>query len=837
MTGRNATRPKSGAESLRRGDETSAAAFVAGPDRDSIERSLREANERLNRMIETAHDAVVSIGAEGAVIAWNSRAESMFGWAAEEAIGRNLADMIIPEEFRSAHNAGLRRVIEGGASRIFNRRLELHALHRNGDRIPVELSIWPVESASGYSFSAFIRDLSERKRTEAAAEARATQIRLHRNVLLELARLDQPDFPGALRQILRVTAQTLDVERVSYWAFSGDLSEIRREMLVLNRSGKIVSGDPGIALHARDFPDYFAALGRSNPIVANDACTHPETREFAAEYLPSLGIASMLDVSVWFRGVMVGVICHEHVGPPRAWSAEEVDFASAIATMVAMAMQASARQELVEALSRSEQKYRHVVDYAGEAIIVAQQGRIRFANPKCAEISGYSLEDLEAVPFLKLVHPDDQRRVGENYQKRLAGVPAEDHYSFRVVRRGGEIIWLQISAVRIDWEGEPATLNFLSDMTERNRLQDRLGETLMEREAILETAVVGIVFIQFGIIKWINPILEERMLGYGKGELIGRRGESTFKDHADWSRFLGASIPFLERGEGFETELEMRRKDGSLFWSIFSGRAIDATDLNKGSIWSMVDISERKTAEDEVRGALEKERELNELKSRFVAMTSHEFRTPLAAILSSVELLEDYSDRLAESERNELTGNVKTAVKRMTEMLDQVLLIGKVDAGRLEFNPSAVKIEEFCRSVLTEIRPGISANHELSLSVRLATRHALLDPVLLRRILSNLLVNAVKYSPQGGQVNLNVEGTKNDIRFAVSDEGIGIPEADRSRLFEAFHRARNIGNISGTGLGLAIVKRCVDLHGGEIGFESKDGKGTRFVVRIPISNE
>ena len=806
-------------------------------ERRKAEELLREANERFSRMIENAHDAVVSIDEAGNVIAWNTCAEQIFGWSAQEAMGRKLAELIIPEEFRKAHSDGLHRVQAGADSQIFNRRLELRALHRSGRNIPVELSIWQVRSAAGQSFSAFIRDLSERKRAAGEAEARAAQIRLHRNVLLELARLDQSSFSDTLKQVLQASAATLGVERVSYWSYSPDQSEITRDMLVLNSCGEVVTGGTAASLRARDFPEYFSALGRGKPIVASEASRHVETSEFKDDYLPSHGITSMLDVSVWFRGAMVGVICHEHVGPQRVWTAEEVDFASAIATMVAMALQASTRHSLLQALRRSEQKYRHVVDYAGEAIAVAQHGMIRFANPKCAEISGYTLKELEAIPFLQLVHPEDRRRVGENYQKRLAGQSAEDHYSYRIVQKSGEIAWLQFSAARIEWEGEPAILTFLSDITERNRLQQRLGETLREREAILETAVVGIVFIQFGAIKWINPVLEQRMLGYAKAELIGRRGEDTFRNRDDWSRFLQACLPVMERGEGFETELQMRRKDGSLFWCIFSGRAIDPADLDKGSIWSLVDISERKRAEDEVRGALNKERELNELKSRFVAMTSHEFRTPLAAILSSVELLEDYASRLAESERAELTANVKNAVKRMTQMLDQVLLIGKVDADRLEYNPSALKIEEFCRGVLSEVRSSLSARHQLSFEFRGATRHAVLDPQLLRRILSNLLVNAVKYSPDGGRVSLDVVCTKNEVTFSVSDEGIGVPEADRPRLFEAFHRARNIGNISGTGLGLAIVKRCVDLHGGEINFTSEDGKGTCFVVRIPIGDE
>jgi PAS domain S-box-containing protein len=806
--------------------------------RRKIEESLREIEERLRRMVEMAHDGVVSIDENGRVIAWNAWAERIFGWSGQEAMGAVLADLVIPPEYREAHWAGIQRYISGtGQSKVFNRRVELQALHRNGSRIPVELSIWPVTSGGRPTFSAFVRDLSEHKRSERATEARAGQIRLHRNMLLDLARLDKPEFGEALRHILSVSAATLGVERVGYWTLSPDRSTLTCEMLVTNSTGQVAEDETGLTIAARDYPGYFSALGRSKPIIASDAAHHVETMEFAREYLPTHGITSMLDASVWFRGVMVGVVCHEHVGPARVWTAEEVDFASAIATMIALSLERSTRHGLVEALRHSEQRYRHVVDYAGEAIVVAQEGMIRFANPRCEAISGYSMAELQATPFINLVHPDDRKRVGENYQKRLAGLPAEDRYAFRVVRKTGEIVMLELSAVRIEWEGRPATLNFLSDITERSQLQQRLGETLLEREAILETAVVGIVFIQNGVVRWINSILEQRMLGYEKGELIGQRGETTFPSQEDWARFLGECVPALERGEVFETEMRVRRRDGSLFWCIFSGRAIDARDIDRGSIWSMVDISERRRAEDEVRRALEKEKELNELKSRFVSMTSHEFRTPLAAILSSTELLEDYGDRMDKAERAELMSNVKGAVRRMTEMLDQVLLIGKVDAGRMEYNPEALKIREFCSALLDELRSTATPAHRLTLDFRSKARHALMDPQLLRRILANLLANAIKYSPEGGEVSLTVTSTKDEIGFAISDEGIGIPQADHARLFEAFHRGRNIGNISGTGLGLSIVKRCVDLHHGTITFRSEAGKGSRFEVRIPIRDE
>jgi signal transduction histidine kinase len=231
---------------------------------------------------------------------------------------------------------------------------------------------------------------------------------------------------------------------------------------------------------------------------------------------------------------------------------------------------------------------------------------------------------------------------------------------------------------------------------------------------------------------------------------------------------------------------------------------------------------------------LVREQELNELKSRFVSMASHEFRTPLTAILSSAELLEAYSERLSAEKKADLIDMIKTAVKSMTHMLEEVLFIGKSDTGHLQFNPASIEVDSFCKSLLKEIRVGVGKDHIIEYC---ATGHCMplmVDPHLLRQILLNLLSNGIKFSPKGSTINFASNCDSGAIVFEVADQGVGIPMEDRANLFSTFHRAGNVSNIQGTGLGLAIVKKCVDLHGGEIEYTSEVGKGTRFLVRIPF---
>jgi PAS domain S-box-containing protein len=345
------------------------------------------------------------------------------------------------------------------------------------------------------------------------------------------------------------------------------------------------------------------------------------------------------------------------------------------------------------------------VENAYEGIVVTQEGFVKFANARAAELSGRTLDEVTTTPFPAMIHPEDRERVFRNYQKRMRGEPTENHYDFRVLAPGGEARWVTISAVAIEWEGKPATLNFFTDAAERKR------------------------------------------------------------------------------------------------------------------------------AEEEMHRALAKERELSELKTRFVALASHEFKSPIATILSSVELLEDFGERLPDAQRREVMSLVKGALKRMTDMLDQVLLIGRAESQGLEFQPQPLDPRVFCEQLIEETRR-IAGGATITFLRRGPAGRRMLDEKLLRHALGNLLSNAIKFS-NGARVTLELEARDAEVAFRVCDAGIGIPEEDRARIFSTFHRGANVQEVEGTGLGLAIVQHCVERHGGSIGVESELGAGTTFTVRVP----
>jgi hypothetical protein len=251
----------------------------------------------------------------------------------------------------------------------------------------------------------------------------------------------------------------------------------------------------------------------------------------------------------------------------------------------------------------------------------------------------------------------------------------------------------------------------------------------------------------------------------------------------------------------------------------------------------------RHQAEEKIRSRLEaaealrkQAEEERESKSRYLSMASHEFRNPLSTILMSSELLRQYGKNWSEEKKIKHFERIEEAVINMNQMLEDILTIGSAESGKNFFNPAPLDVVEFCLELVEALQQITVSNHRINFTCQGDFTGAVMDEKLLHHILSNLISNAIKYSPQGGTIILEVVRKQEPaVMFRVRDEGIGIPPNEMDKLFDAFHRARNVGSIPGTGLGLAIVKRSVDLHGGEISVESEVGAGTTFTVTLPIS--
>jgi signal transduction histidine kinase/PAS domain-containing protein len=243
---------------------------------------------------------------------------------------------------------------------------------------------------------------------------------------------------------------------------------------------------------------------------------------------------------------------------------------------------------------------------------------------------------------------------------------------------------------------------------------------------------------------------------------------------------------------------------------------------------------ERKRSEQELQRALEQQRELVRLKTNFANLVSHEFRTPIGVVLSSAQVLESYFDRLEPARRTEHLDDIAHAARHMAGLIDEVLLLGRIEAGKLAFQPRAVDLPSFCRRIADEVSQATGNRGWIDIVCpdQLPPAHS--DENLLRHVFGNLLSNAIKYSPPKAAVTLTLTCSGRDAVITIRDNGIGIPAEDQPRLFEVFYRGRNVGELPGTGLGLVIVKRCVEVHGGAVSLLSQTGRGTTVIVRLPV---
>lgn len=687
----------------------------------SLERRIAErtaeltaSEARLRTMVDHAPEAIVVFDGDTArFLSSNVHAQELYGCTAEELTRLGPGDVspeFQPDGRRSAEAARdwIDQAIAGHVP-VFE---WLHR-HSSGRLIPTEVRLVRLPGGDKNLIRASITDNTEHKQVEAALRQRSEQIQKHRDVLLKLARADKSDFTRAVQTITALAASTMAVARVSYWSLQENDSALVCESLHLSSHQAADETFQGTRLRVADAPAYFAALSLKRPIAADNVGNHPATAGLLDSYLKPLGINSLLDVPVWVRGEVVGVICHEHIGPARDWTPEEIDFASSLAAMVSLALEESHRARSENLLRESEEKFRALFEASSQGVMLHDEHEYLEVNPAIVQILGY-----DSPQELIGLHPS------------LTSPPVQPN-----------------------------------------------GE---------DTAALAQHYIQ-----------ECLRQGHVRFEWTARR----------------------KNGEDIPVEVILTRVQ-------WGGKQIIQAAVNE--------ISARKKAEAELLKSLAREKELGQLKSNFVSMVSHEFRTPLGVIMSSAEILDHYLDQLEPAERREQLQSIQKNTRRMADLMEEVLVLGMVEAGKLEYQPAPLDFPCLCRRWVEELQSATNNKCPIHISTPAEVKDALADERLLQHIFTNLLSNAVKYSPAGRAVQFDVERDGEFAICRIRDEGMGIPAPDLDRLFGAFYRGRNASQVPGTGLGLTIVKRCVELHRGKIQVASEVGRGTTVTVKIPL---
>ena len=526
-----------------------------------------------------------------------------------------------------------------------------------------------------------------------------------------------------------------------------------------------------------------------------------------------------------------------------------------------------------QAESQLRKLSRVVVQGPVSIIITDLQGAIEYVNPKFSALTGYSFEEVRGKNPRMLKSGD---MPPEAYRQMWAKITAGQDWGgeFHNRKKNGESYWEAVSIfpIRDDTGRVTHFIAIKEDITRRKALEAQMAQQYAEREIILNSIGDGVHWIDAdGLIKFENPAAA-RMLGHEIAELLGQPAHATMHHtRADGSAYPQGECPIYatlrDRVVRRVTDEVFWRKDGTSFPVDYSCTPVyERNGRSGGTVVIFTDVTERKRAqaertnlalmvaehkkrEESARLALEHQQKLSEIQGRFVSMVSHEFRTPLSVINMAAELLDGYSDHMTHAERSEQLNEIRSAIGRMTQMMNDFLVHGNCTSGKTECKPARVGVAALCRQIIAEVPgyPGLPRPIECAVDPEVG--EVWLDEKILRHILGNLLGNAVKYSFDGQPVKLEVRpvaagpeshgGTdmpfETYLELKVSDSGIGIPAGDLGKLYQTFHRAANVGNRPGTGMGLAIVKQFVDLHRGTIRFESEEGKGTTVWVQLPVT--
>jgi PAS domain S-box-containing protein len=546
-----------------------------------------------------------------------------------------------------------------------------------------------------------------------------------------------------------------------------------------------------------------------------------------------------------------------------------------------------------ESLLKEKQRFGALMDYASiGVIIVNQQLGIVLMNSCTLRMTGYTKEELSGQQMDILIpsrfHEEYNFHLSQ-YFKNPRNEPTESGMDLYAIKKDGTEFPAEITLGNYKTDKENFAILFISDVTVRKKDEneirklnaelevkvkvrtDELDITISQLEKqIIETKktkaeLVRIMQFQKAVLDSSGAMIintepdgtinlfnraAENLLGYKAEEVIGIHNPSIYHDDEETKKRALTFSKELNRDikAGFDVyvakskdhqenkqEWIYKKKDGTRFPVSLSITAFrNKQDKITGFLGVAVDISETKKTEEELKKALERERELNEMKTRFVSTASHEFRTPLSTVLSSTYLLQKYANTEDQPKREKHIERIISSVTLLTDILDDLLSVGKIEEGKVSPKYRHFNINDHIKRNIDEIRTIQKKGQKIIFSHK-GEEEVWLDPSMLTHVVLNLLSNAIKFSSENSAIKISTEINNSFLKLCVQDQGIGIPKEDQQHLFEIFFRGMNAANIKGTGLGLHIVKKYTELLNGRIECISEPEKGTQFLIEIELN--
>ncbi len=783
-------------------------------DRDILNDELEFRREKLEKMMDTTLYAIITIDDSENIVMANRAAGKLFGYKIDELTGKPL-NILIPEEKRKVHSKHIKSFEKDKKTSMLMRPGSLlFGLTSGGEKIPIETSLSKLKVKGGHYYNAFIRDISDRLRAEREIKESEEKFR-------------------TFTESARVAIFVLKDRKVWY------VNKECEELLEYTRK----------ELQQMEFTDII----------------HPDSLQLVTENYQKRIDGKYVDPRYEIKIIT------------KSGKTKDVDNNEArielngepaiLVSFLDITDKKKARQELLE----SELQKRLIFETALDGIItINQKGEIIDWNTQAEVIFGWKRDEVMGKKLSQVVIPEDFRAKHEeglkNYLKTGKGKVLGTRIEIEGIRKNGELFPAELSINPMKIGDQTHFSGFVRDISERKQA----AQDLTESEERFRLAMKG---ANDGLWDW-DIITNEVYYSPRWKSMLGYKENEISDEFETWEKLIhpddlkNAHLVFetyLSRKQGnYEVEFRMQHKNGE-YKSILSrgfGIKNKAGDIIR-IVGTHVDITARKEADERVRKlneeleervkirtaqlekanqeikeadkelriAFEKEKSLGELKSRFVSTASHQFRTPLTVIRSNVELLQmqaDLMDDKLKPKFEKASGRINHEVKRMTDLMNDVLILGKINAGRVPFEPKPTDVVSVCRELVNKYNGIQSDGREVNFKIEGNQVKFIMDEKLFGHAISNLLSNALKYSEGRGNPELALLFNKNLLKISVADKGIGIPENEIGNLFQPFFRAVNASETPGTGLGLAISKEYIELNGGTIEVKSKQNKGTTF---------
>lgn len=487
----------------------------------------------------------------------------------------------------------------------------------------------------------------------------------------------------------------------------------------------------------------------------------------------------------------------------------------------------SIEKAALEQLKKSEEKFHQF--FNNHAAVMFQidpdNGKIIEFNKAAREFYGYPdndpverfITDINCLSPLEVMN-----------EMKLATLQHRNYFNFRHRLLSGETKEVEVQSTPININNKVLLFSIIHDISERKKTEEELLKSKQELENFFTIA------------------LDLLSISDGSGYL--RKVSRQWEKHFEYTAEELTTRPFLDfvHPDDKQKTIEVmsrlnENRPVTHFVNRYRTKSGDYLYLEWNSvpvgnlIYSAArDITDRVQLQESLEQAIRDEKELNDLKSRFVSMASHEFRTPMTSILMSTETLRSYWNRMSPQQIDSKLANIHAQISHLTSIVNNVLQLAKIQEGKLEPQLELLELVSLCNSVIEAFLADDRLHNRITFESGTSEAWINADPQLIRQVLNNLIANAVKYSQPDPRVIVQLTSENDNIRLSVSDNGIGIPEYDRKKVFQPFFRASNVKNIEGNGLGLNIVKETILLHGGEIEFNSVLKKGTTFIIQLPV---